>query len=350
MPEMSEPTYALRCPTCGTEVAPRLLSCPSCQRLVHADRLKQIAADAEAASRAGDLSGALGLWNEALALLPAHSRQSEIIAAKVSDLGKAIDAAPRSARGTTATRAGGRSGNAGPVAGLIAVVVFLATKAKFLLLGLTKGSTFLTMFLSVGVYWTAFGWPLAVGLVVSIYIHEMGHVAALLRYGIPASAPVFVPGLGAMIRLQQHFTDPRQDARVGLAGPLWGFGAALAAGGIFYATKQPIWAAIAQLGAWINLFNLMPIWQLDGGRAFHSMTRGQRWIAAAAVLAAWYAVSSIDPNGQAVGMLLIIAAVAVFQAFAGKAAKEADPAALSLYLFLIAALSALTLIPVAVVR
>ena len=90
------------------------------------------------------------------------------------------------------------------------------------------------------------------------------------------------------------------------------------------------------------------IWQLDGGRAFHSLARGQRWLAAAAALAAWYAVSTIAPNGQAVGMLLILAAVAVFQAFAGKAAKEPDTGALSLYVFLIAALSALTLIPVTI--
>ena len=66
------------------------------------------------------------------------------------------------------------------------IALLALTKAKFLLLGLTKASTFLSMFLAMGVYWTAYGWKFALGLVVSIYIHEMGHVAALHRYGFRA--------------------------------------------------------------------------------------------------------------------------------------------------------------------
>jgi Zn-dependent protease len=348
MPEALEPAPPLVCTGCGTEVAPRLLTCPSCQRLVHGERLKELAATAEAQARAGDLSAALSAWQEALTLLPAQSRQHQIISAKVAELGRQIDAAPRSARNVATSRGDISAKNAGPIAGLIAIVVFLATKAKFLLLGLTRSSTFLSMFLSVGVYWAAFGWQLALGLVISIYIHEMGHVAALMRYGIPASAPLFVPGIGAMIRLRQNLTDPRQDARVGLAGPLWGLGAALASGGVYLATKQPIWAAITQLGAWINLFNLMPIWQLDGGRAFHALSQGQRWIAAATVLAAWYAVSSIAPESQVMGLLLLIMIVAVFQAFAGKPARSSDTGTLALYMVLVATLTALSLVPVEV--
>jgi Zn-dependent protease len=167
----------------------------------------------------------------------------------------------------------------------LAIVVF--SKAKLLLLGLTKASTFLSMFAMVGVYWTAFGFWFALGLVLSIYVHEMGHVAALTRYGVPATAPLFIPGLGAVIRLKQGFTDPRQDARVGLAGPIWGLGAAVICALVFVATQQKVWAALAQFGALINLFNLMPIWQLDGGRAFRSMNRPQRWLAATSVATAW---------------------------------------------------------------
>ncbi len=215
-----------------------------------------------------------------------------------------------------------------------------------MLLGLTKASTFLSMFVSIGVYWTAYGWQLAVGLVVSIYIHEMGHVAALSRYGVRASAPLFVPGLGALIRLQQALGDPRQDARVGLAGPLWGLGAALVAAIVSVVFEQPMWAAIAQLGALVNLFNLLPIWQLDGGRAFHAFTRSQRWLATLATAIAWSAVSSVSPHGQAVGMLLIITLVGAFQAWNGKPARESDRGSLALYILLIAALSAVTLLPV----
>src|SRR5256885_5819705 len=106
----------------------------------------------------------------------------------------------------------------------------------------------------------------AFGLVLSIYIHEMGHVQALQRYGIKATAPMFIPGFGAVIRLKQYPADAREDARVGLAGPLWGLGAALAAYAVYRATGVGVWGAIAHMGALVNLFNLVPVWQLDGAR------------------------------------------------------------------------------------
>src|SRR5262249_12320955 len=97
---------------------------------------------------------------------------------------------------------------------------------------------------------------------------------------------------------------------------------------------------------WLNLFNLLPAWQLDGGRAFHSLSRSQRWLATTALAVAWAVVSSIAPQGHAVGLLLILTLVAAFQAAAGAPAKEPDPPALALYISLVAALSALTLLPV----
>src|SRR4029079_18661897 len=69
-------------------------------------------------------------------------------------------------------------------AGAVSLGVLLLGKLKFLLLGLTKISTFVSMFAFFGVYWTVYGWPLALGLVVSIYIHEMGHVSMLRRLGM----------------------------------------------------------------------------------------------------------------------------------------------------------------------
>ena len=84
--------------------------------------------------------------------------------------------------------------------------------------------------LSLGVYWTAWGWQFALGIILSIYVHEMGHVFALHRYGFKAAAPMFVPGVGALVRLQQPVTNTREDADIGLAGPIYGLGAALFAG------------------------------------------------------------------------------------------------------------------------
>src|SRR5262249_45574345 len=151
----------------------------------------------------------------------------------------------------------------------------------------TKISTLATMLLSLGVYWTAWGWKFALGVVVSIYIHEIGHVSALQRLGIRASAPMFVPGFGAFVRLEQHPTSEAQDAQVGLAGPLWGLGATLLASAAFLASGAGALAAIAQWSARINLFNLLPIWQLDGSRGFRALSRAQRWVVLAVIGVLW---------------------------------------------------------------
>jgi Zn-dependent protease len=109
------------------------------------------------------------------------------------------------------------------------------------------------------------------------------------------------------VLLKQHVDDPVVDARIGLGGPIWGAAAAMAAFAVYLVTKSNIWAAIAQLGAWVNLFNLLPVWQLDGSRAFHALARNGRLIIAGACVALAYVTSQ--------KLLLLIAAVAAFRAF-----------------------------------
>ncbi len=338
----------LACPTCGTEIAPGLLACPGCRRLVHAVRLKPLAAEAERAEREGDANAALVAWREALELLPPGTRQRQVIEARIAELGLRVDsnagiaARPQSRDLAPGSEEGAARGTWASAAGIGALLLMGLSKAKFLLLGLTKASTFLSMFAFLAIYWAAFGWWFALGIVLSIYIHEMGHVAALLRYGIKASAPLFIPGLGAVIRLQQTLGDPRQDARVGLAGPVWGLGAAVASFGLFLVSREPVWAAVAHMGALINLFNLMPIWQLDGGRAFRAFSRPQRWLAATAVAVAW----SLTDDG----LLLLILLVAGFRAAFDRPSTRPDVRSLVLYVGLVAVLSAMLLIPVAIRR
>jgi Zn-dependent protease len=212
----------------------------------------------------------------------------------------------------------------------VGLIILLVTKFKFLLLGLTKLPTLVSMFAFFGVYWTAFGWPLALGLVISIYIHEMGHVAMLRRLGIPASAPLFVPGLGAFVLLKKRIDDPRVDAAIGLAGPVWGLGAGLAAYAVFAATDSRIWLAIAQLTGLINLFNLIPIWQLDGARGFHALTLVQRATIVVAVAVAFLL------TGQK--FLLLVGAVGVWSAIR-RAEGPGDLRALATFIALVFALS-----------
>jgi Zn-dependent protease len=267
------------CTRCGTELPPHALACPACAALTHADTLKQLAAEADVATRAGDLVGARNHWTTALRLLPDDSQQHAVISDRLTDLARRIDVAAEGAPVAAARTPWWRRG----APGLVAVALVLVSKLKFLLLGLTKASTLMSMFAFFGVYWSIYGWPLALGLVLSIYIHEMGHVAMLRSLGIAAGAPLFIPGVGAFVMLKQHIGDPLTDAKIGLAGPVWGLGAGLAAFGIYIGTGARIWLAIAQLTGFLNLFNLIPVWQLDGSRGFHVLARWERWAVVAAI-------------------------------------------------------------------
>lgn len=353
---MVEAHASARC-VCGTELPPELLACPGCRRLVHAAALKERVAAADGLEAEGDVRGALGELREALELLPAGSRQHALVGDRVARLSDRIDSGvpavpspvPEGVTAAPESPEPGRWGVAwkvGSAAGAIGllvwkfkfVVVFLATKAKLLVLGLSKSTTLLSMILSLGVYWSLWGWRFALGLVLSIYVHEMGHISALRRFGIRATAPMFIPGLGAMVRMKQYPHTVREDARVGLAGPIWGLGAAIAVLVAYAVTRHPLLAAVASVGAWINLFNLVPFWTLDGGRGFRALSRGQRWIVVA-VIAAVFAVSQE-------GMLALLGIAAIVQAFGSGAPNLGDRRTLLEYTALVVCLSAVAALPV----
>lgn len=154
--------------------------------------------------------------------------------------------------------------------GLLIPLVFLASKAKFLLLALTKikaVTTLGTMFISIAAYALAFGWPFAVGFVLLLFVHEMGHVIQLRREGVEASAPIFIPFVGALIAAKSLGEDAAAEARVGLAGPILGTAGTLIPLAIWLATGSDLWRALAYVGFFINLINLLPVLPLDGGRA-----------------------------------------------------------------------------------
>jgi Zn-dependent protease len=320
-------TPASRCADCSTELAPAALACPRCRALVYRSELQQLAAAAQQHESAGETESAIEQWQAALRYLPAESAQYETIRQRMSSL-VAARSAKADAKPARFDAPAWRRG----LAAVAAVLLFSVGKLKFLLLGLTKLGTLGSMFAFFGVYWNLYGWPLAAGLVISIYIHEMGHVMEIKRLGLSASAPLFVPGFGALVLLKQHIDDPVIDARIGLGGPIWGALAALAAFVIYLVTKSNIWAAIAHLGAWINLFNLLPVWQLDGARAFHALARNGRLMIAAACVALFYVTSQ--------KLLLLIAAVAAFRAFKPIVASS-DRRTLATFAVLLATLAGL---------
>ena len=174
----------------------------------------------------------------------------------------------------------------GPFGAVIAAALKFKT-GIFLLLGkIGSIKTLLSMLAFFGVYWSLYGWKFAAGFVIGIYIHEMGHVWMLRQYGMRASMPMFIPGFGAFVSLYESPLNVAQDARIGLAGPLWGAGAAITAALMTIQYPNSAWVAIARTTAFINLFNLIPVWSLDGGRGFRALDQRQRlyWMGLAALL------------------------------------------------------------------
>jgi Zn-dependent protease len=322
------------CPGCGSEIGRGLLSCPACHRLVHAEELGRLAALAEESEAAGRLAEARAHWRSAHELLPPLTRQADGVLERIAALNRRLETQP----GGDPDEKHGRPVWVKALGPLGVVLFFAFTKGKLLFLGLTKASTLFSMLAAFGVYWTVWGWRFALGLVASIYVHEMGHVAALRRYGIAASAPMFLPGVGAYVRMKQRPADPVEDARVGLAGPIWGLFTALFCFAVSVAVDSPLWAAIARTGAWINLFNLLPVAGLDGSRGFAALSSAQRLGVAFVIGAAWAVTRD--------GLLILIGAAALFRAFVGAREEPADPRTFVEFSLLVAVLSALTLIPV----
>ncbi|CAN5589881.1 hypothetical protein BH23CHL2_BH23CHL2_36560 [soil metagenome] len=193
-------------------------------------------------------------------------RQPEVIDAdfKVSKSGEVV---------RNPGRRGGFIRKFGPIG---AILLFAATKFKFILTAL-KGVKFLgtgvTALVSVGSYALLFSWEFGIGLVALLFIHEMGHVLALKRYGVRATAPIFIPFLGAFIGMKQLPKDATMEAVVGLGGPVVGSLGALGAWVLYALYGHPIFLVMTYVGIFLNLFNLLPILPLDGGRIVGVLSR-----------------------------------------------------------------------------
>lgn len=176
----------------------------------------------------------------------------------------------------------------------------------------TGGSMILSMF----VYSLTFGWKYAVGFVLLIFFHEMGHYLAARNRGLNVGAPMFIPFVGAWIQLKDMPRDVHTEAYVGFAGPLVG---TLAAIGCYWAardTDNHLLLALAYSGFMLNLFNLIPISPLDGGR-ITAVISPKIWLVGVPLLAALF---FYNPSP----MLILIAILALPQL---KAALQKDSGA-----------------------
>jgi Zn-dependent protease len=288
----------------------------------------ELSSQAKGFAESGAAARESKILEQMLELLPSRAAQAQTIRARLAELGRSQ---PRA-------RPVGKLAALGALGIVLwkfkALLLLGLTKGKMLLLGLTKAKTLLSMVLSLGLYWSVWGWQFALGFVLSIYVHEMGHVAALRRMGIPATSPMFVPFVGAFVRLKHAPRTVHEDAVVGLAGPIWGLGCALACYGAYAATGTSILGALARSGAWINLFNLVPIWQLDGGRGFNAMARAQQWRMALLVGLMWLFTGE--------GLLVLLLLGCAYRLFAQRAAQAPDRRAEWTYAGLVVVLSLLS--------
>jgi Zn-dependent protease len=180
-----------------------------------------------------------------------------------------------------------RTGRNGLLGGLVAALLTILAYGKYAILLIPKLGAFgtlITMVVSFGAYAIFFGPWFAAGLVIMILVHEMGHVVEIRRQGMAATAPLFIPFLGAAVFMRQNSRNALQQAQVAIAGPLAGTAGATAA---FVLYGQTHWLPLlvwAHLGFFINLFNLIPLGMLDGGWIMAVVSKWFQLIGLAALL------------------------------------------------------------------
>lgn len=135
------------------------------------------------------------------------------------------------------------------------------------------GGAMISMVVSIGAYALIYPWGFAIGVVLLLFVHEMGHVIAAKQKGLPVSAPLFIPFLGALITLKKHPLDAKTEAYVAFGGPVLGTIGAVVVFVAAYFMNSPLLYSLAYIGCFLNLINLLPIHPLDGGRIATAVTR-----------------------------------------------------------------------------
>ena len=166
----------------------------------------------------------------------------------------------------------------GPVAVAAALIAKFFAKLKFLLLPLLKFLPILlksggTMLLMIWIYTRMWGWQFGVGFVLLLLVHECGHLLVAKKLGLKVGAPVFIPFMGAFIALKEAPRNAWIEACVGIGGPILGSLGALASNSLGEIFDAPIFIALAWFGYFLNLFNLIPVGMLDGGRIVTALSR-----------------------------------------------------------------------------
>ena len=322
--EPARPDTIHSCPSCSHWLPEGTLACPDCQTLTYGQHLGQLAADAQMLEQQEKWTEARVRWASALQWLPEGTRQAAGVQQHITAIDQRLQAQDdRKARWTK---------RLGP----LAPVVFFLLKAKSFLFVALKLKFLVGLFTFVALYWALFGWGFALGFTSCLAVHEMGHFVAVKRRGLKADLPMFIPGFGAYVRWYGMGVSREDLASISLAGPLFGLAASLACWGLYRVTHMELLLVLANVGAWLNLLNLIPVFGLDGAQAALALTRLQRGLVAATA-AIFFAVTSArhpfdfdNPSNHYIA--LVLAALMGWQCFSANAPEEPNSSTLFSFL------------------
>jgi Zn-dependent protease len=164
-----------------------------------------------------------------------------------------------------------------------------------------------SMVVSVAAYAKQMGWAFAVGFIVVLVLHEVGHAVMIRAKGLRAGAMVFIPFIGGAVTLKRQPRSAYTDAQIALAGPIAGAAASFVSLSIYRLTGDALYLKIAHVGFLLNLFNLIPIGPLDGGRISAAITKWM-WVLGGLIL---MGMTLYWPNP----LLIILVIFSVFQIY-----------------------------------
>jgi Zn-dependent protease len=285
------------CERCGWMTEPYALACPRCGALTHRAELERLSAEAIQLEPV-DPAASAARWRRCLELLPRDAAQYVAIYQRFVAL---IAAAQAGGGGAYAEYPGGAHAGYRAAPDDPPLVAVLKTTGS-MLLSILVYAMFVPGTLAGRLLF-------ATGFVVLILVHELGHVAAMRYYGLSAGPPIFVPVLGALIRLRQAPANAKVEAIVGIGGPLLGTVGALACYGLYRAmppgSAADLVHVLAHVGFMLNLFNLLPVPPLDGGRITAAMSP-KIWVLGMAGLAALIVQEVLAGHGAAVVVLVLV--------------------------------------------